>query len=161
MLIAIDHVWSVLQFLADANWSVWQPPSVPIWALMFAAVGAALLFFRPPFPARFTAVLWFLPLLFFQPEKPGDGAFKYTMLEVGHGLASVVETQNHTLVYDTGPKFNGGMDAGKTVVVPYLKSRGIRSIDKLIISHEHSDHAGGYRAINSVFNIDHFLVWSA
>ena len=157
VLIAIDHVWSVLQFLAAANWSVWQPPSAPIWALMLAAVGAALLFFRPPFPARFTAVLWFLPLLFFQPEKLGHGAFKYTMLEVGHGLASVVETQNHTLVYDTGPKFNGGMDAGKTVVVPYLKSRGIRNIDKLIISHEHSDHAGGYRAIDSVFNIDHFL----
>lgn len=156
-LIAIKYVWFILAYLGDANWSVWQPPSTPVWALLLAAVGAALVFFRPAFPARLTAILWFLPLLFYQPEKPSQGAFKYTMLEVGHGLASVVETQNHTLVYDTGPRFNVQVDAGKTVVVPYLKSRGISSIDKLIISHEHIDHSGGYHAINSEFNIAHFL----
>lgn len=156
-LIVIDFLWSALQFLAASKWAIWQPPSISIWALVFASVGIALLFCRPSFPARLTAVLWFVPLLFSQPEKPDHGAFKYTMLEVGHGLASVVETRNHALVYDTGPKFRGGMDAGKTVVVPYLKSRGIQHIDKLIISHPHIDHAGGYHAINSVFNINHLL----
>ncbi len=156
-LVVIDSLWSVLQFLADTDWSIWQPPLIIFWALMLATVGVVLLFFRSSFPARLTAVLWLLPLLFSQPEKPDYGAFKYTMLEVGHGLASVVETQNHTLVYDTGPRFKGGMDAGKVVVVPYLKSRGIRHIDKLIISHQHIDHAGGYQAINNVFNIVHLL----
>lgn len=157
VLIVIAQLHSVLQFLADANWAVWQPPVPPIWALLLATVGTALLFFRTAFPARLSALLWFLPLLFFQPEPLGHGAFKYTMLEVGHGLASVVETRNHTLVYDAGPKFAGGMDAGASIVAPYLKSRGISNIDKLIISHEHSDHAGGYRALSDTFTIAHFL----
>ena len=157
-LFAIDALWVALQFLADTNWSIWQPPFIPFWTLMMTTIGIVLLFFRFSFPARRTAVLWFLPLLLIRPEKPDHGTFKYTMLEVGHGLASVVETKHHTLVYDTGPRFKGGMDAGKTVVVPYLKSRGIHHIDTLIISHQHNDHSGGYQAINSAFNIDNLLV---
>ena len=156
-LIGIGHLWLVLQFLADTNWAVWQPPSKPFWMLMAAVIGIALWFFRPAFPARLSAVLWFLPLFFSQPEKPVHGAFRYTMLEVGQGLASVVETQNYTLVYDTGPRFRSGMDMGKTVVVPYLKARGIHNIDKLIISHQHNDHVGGYQSISNAFNIDHLL----
>ncbi len=157
VLIVIGYLWSILQYLADINGSTWQPPSMPLSVLMLAMVGVVLLFFRPPFPARCSAILWFLPLFFYQPEKPNYGAFKYTMLEVGHGLASIVETQQHTLVYDTGPRFKGGLDTGKTVVVPYLKSRGIDKIDTLIISHQHRDHSGGYPAINNEFNIAHLL----
>jgi competence protein ComEC len=157
VLVVIEQLWRILQILADTDWAIWRPPSAPTWILLLAGVGTVLLFFRPAFPARFTAVAWFLPLLFFQPSRPGYGEFKYTMLDVGHGLASVVETGTHTLVFDTGPRFEGGLDSGKTVVVPYLKSRGIRNIDTLVISHEHMDHSGGFQAISDELEIDRLL----
>ncbi len=153
----IEYLWFVLRFLGDANWSVWQPSAAPLWILMAAAMGMLLLLLRAAFPARITAIAWLLPLFLFRPEKPDHGAFRYTLLEVGHGLASVVETRNHVLVYDTGPKFRGGLDAGKTVVVPYLKARGISGIDTLIISHEHDDHAGGFAAVDQAFRIDRVM----
>lgn len=62
-------------------------------------------------------------------------------LDVGQGLAVVIETPSHAMVYDTGPSF-GESDAARMVVIPFLESRG-RAPDLLMISHDHDDHAGG------------------
>jgi competence protein ComEC len=56
-------------------------------------------------------------------------------------------------VFDTGPQFPSGFDAGKSVVVPFLESRGVKTIDALVVSHGHNDHAGGYPAIDSEMEI--------
>ena len=48
------------------------------------------------------------------------------MLDVGQGLAVVVRTQTHALVYDAGPAFPTGRDAGELAVLPYLRHRGVR-----------------------------------
>ena len=34
------------------------------------------------------------------------GAARFTLLDVGQGLAAVVETRHHSLVFDTGPRFS-------------------------------------------------------
>jgi len=67
----------------------------------------------------------------------------FAMLDVGQGLAAVVETRNHVLVYDAGPAFRSGSDTGTLVVEPYLRHRGLRRIDLLVASHDDLDHAGG------------------
>ena len=64
-----------------------------------------------------------------------SGQARVTLLDVGQGLSIVVETAEHTLVYDTGPRFRSGFDTGSGVVAPYLQSRGIAVIDLLVISH--------------------------
>ncbi len=152
-LICIDYLWIVLEFLGTMEWSIWQPPAAPTWMMAFAVVGLLFLFLGPTFPGRITAILWVLPLMAFQPQKLNMGTFRYTMLDVGHGLASVIETRNHVLIYDAGPNFRGGMDTGKSIVIPYLYSRGISTIDTIIISHGHNDHIGGYRSIVEEFEI--------
>ena len=38
-------------------------------------------------------------------------------------------------------------EVGKDTVVPFLKSKGVTTIDKLIITHGDMDHAGGAEAI--------------
>jgi competence protein ComEC len=53
-----------------------------------------------------------------------------------------VETRDHVLVYDTGPRF-GDFDTGWAVLAPYLRSRGRRAVDVLLLSHGSNDHAGG------------------
>lgn len=66
-----------------------------------------------------------------------------TVLDVGQGLAVVVETATAVLVYDAGPAFSARFDAGSGIVAPYLRHRGWRALDRLVISHNDLDHNGG------------------
>ena len=72
-----------------------------------------------------------------------DGVARVTILDVGQGLSVVIETRGHTLVYDAGPSFRTGSDTGQLVVVPFLRSRGIRTVDRVVVSHDDDDHKGG------------------
>jgi len=51
------------------------------------------------------------------------------------------------MIVDCGSGLRG--DKGETVVLPYLRSRGIRRIDVLVLTHPHEDHYGGAAAILS------------
>lgn len=66
-----------------------------------------------------------------------------TTLDVGQALAMVVRTPNHALVFDTGLAYSERMEAGGAIIAPYLRRYGKTRIDKVVISHAHSDHAGG------------------
>ena len=61
------------------------------------------------------------------------------VLDVGQGLAIVVRTHGHTLVYDTGARFSDRLDSGAAVLRPFLVHEGIRHIDLLMISHGDGD----------------------
>ena len=142
----LQHLWRVLEWMASREWSVWQQPPPPIWSLPFAALGAMLLLARKAMPMRWLGVLLLLPMLTGAPKSPPLGAFHYTMLDVGNGLASVVQTRNHLLVYDAGPNYPG-FDSGESIVAPFIRQLGIRRIDALVVSHGDNDHAGGHRAL--------------
>jgi competence protein ComEC len=96
---------------------------------------------------RGVAVLLLLPLLTATPERPAPGDLWLTLLDVGQGLSVVVETHRHVLVYDAGPAYPGGFDSGTSVVLPFLRARGYRHLDRLIISHADNDHSGGAAAV--------------
>jgi competence protein ComEC len=70
-----------------------------------------------------------------------------TMLDVGQGLAIVLETSRHVLLYDAGPRFPSGFDTGAVVVVPYLRSRGVEKIDRIIVTNGDMDHRGGLASV--------------
>ncbi len=88
--------------------------------------------------------------------KPGD--VKVDILDVGQGLAVVVNTANHVLIYDTGVKFYQGEDMGKLAIIPYLNTLGIRKIDKVVISHPDLDHRGGLSSLEEKYNIPELIV---
>ena len=150
-LVIFSYLWEVLEYLGTLSWSAWKPSNVPGPVLLAPLAGMATWLIRPLRFRTLVCAAWFVPLLVFQPQKVEPGHFTYTMLDVGQGLAGVVETRNHVLVYDTGPAYPGGFDAGESVVVPYLRSRGLDRIDILLISHQHNDHAGGFGAVRRVF----------
>jgi competence protein ComEC len=62
---------------------------------------------------------------------------------VGQGLAALVRTRSHALLYDAGPRFGPDFSAGTAVILPYLRQAGIPDLDVLMLSHGDSDHAGG------------------
>lgn len=89
---------------------------------------------------------------------PNVPPLKLTVLDVGQGTAAVVQVNNKTLVYDTGPKFTASFDAGGAILAPYLFSQGITQIDTLVVSHNDSDHAGGLTGFMEKINTQKLLL---
>ncbi|WP_196801366.1 DNA internalization-related competence protein ComEC/Rec2 [Bordetella sp. FB-8] len=103
---------------------------------------------------RFMGWLGMLPLLLWRPDRPQPGDWRMIALDVGQGSALIIETATRTLLYDAGPRYYGGGDAGERVLAPYLHARGARRIDTLVVSHADQDHAGGLRSILQAFPVD-------
>jgi len=91
----------------------------------------------------FSTLLLCLVLYAKRTPAPFPNQFRFTLLDVGQGLSVVVRTARHVLVFDTGPRFPSGFNTGAAVLLPYFESRGIRNIDRLILSHSDIDHIGG------------------
>ncbi|MBD3109983.1 DNA internalization-related competence protein ComEC/Rec2 [Bacillus sp. AGMB 02131] len=80
-------------------------------------------------------------------------------IDVGQGDSILIKLQygRGTYLIDTGGVMHfereewqerkSMYDPGEKIVVPYLKSIGITSIDKLIITHDDADHMGGGLAV--------------
>ncbi|MGQ0530832.1 MAG: DNA internalization-related competence protein ComEC/Rec2, partial [Panacagrimonas sp.] len=130
----------------------WMPASPPTAALALAVFGAVLLFAPRGVPLRALGALCFAPLLL-PPVATVRGPFELTALDVGQGLAVLVRTPNHTLLYDAGPAFEEGFDAGESVVAPYVLGLGLRSIDRLFLSHGDRDHSGGVEAVRRLLHV--------
>jgi competence protein ComEC len=92
-----------------------------------------------------------LPLFVMAPVGIAPGDYDVTLLDVGQGLAAVVRTSDHVLIYDTGPSFRSGSDTGQEVLVPYLRSQDIAAPDRIIVSHGDNDHAGGLQSLREVY----------
>lgn len=132
----------------------------PGWpAIALALLGTALLLLPRGLPGRALGLVLFLPLLSPRLERPGAGEFWLSVLDVGQGLAAVVRTAGHTLVYDTGPLYVSGEDAGARIVAPYLHAQGIKRLDALVVSHDDTDHSGG--TLGLLANLPAAAVWTS
>jgi competence protein ComEC len=147
----LDWLWRFLQLLDLGVAVQWHAPPLGAMGLALCSIGLLLVLLPRATGVRRVAVAMLLPVLTAQPERPASGDIWLTLLDVGQGLAVVVETRRHALVYDTGPAFPGGFDAGTGVVVPFLQQRGQHQLDRLIISHSDNDHSGGGRSLYRQF----------
>lgn len=82
--------------------------------------------------------LCFMILLFKQLSKP---IWQVDTLDVGQGLATLIVKNGKGILYDTGPAWQGG-NMAELEILPYLQREGI-TLEKLILSHDDNDHAGG------------------
>ena len=144
----VERSWPAVEWAAALGGSFGGQPG--FGALALAVPGIVWLVWHR-LPGRAVALFLLLPLVLARPAAPAHGDFRLTLLDVGQGLAAVVRTHRHTLIYDTGPSFESGSDTGTLVVLPYLASQGIREVAVLVVSHEDNDHAGGARAVLARF----------
>ncbi len=125
--------------------------SPPALVALVSAIGAVLVLAPRATPGRLAGLAMLLPLALWSPERPEAGALWIDVLDVGQGLAVVVRTRAHTLVYDTGPRFSPRFDAGEAMVVPFLRQAGTEGVDALVVSHAHGDHAGGLDSVTAAY----------
>ncbi|MCC7039156.1 MAG: DNA internalization-related competence protein ComEC/Rec2 [Burkholderiales bacterium] len=132
-----------LEWLAGAPEAAWQQHAPGAWAVLVGVIGVLWILAPKGVPGRALGVLWLVPLVVVRPPSLPTAAFRLTVLDVGQGLAAVIETRQHTLVYDAGPGWGDVSDAGARIVVPFLRAVGRLHADAIVISHQDLDHAGG------------------
>jgi competence protein ComEC len=141
----IDWLFRALALMAG-QLPAWLPAAVPLWSWTLGTLGAFLLLM--PRGVALRPLGWPLLLMLVFPPRPllPEGRADVWQLDVGQGLAILVRTRYHTLLYDTGPRF-GDFDLGERVVLPSLRKLGVKGLDLMLISHADADHAGGARAV--------------
>jgi competence protein ComEC len=141
----LEHLMTLLEALG--GWPLWQQPAPPLWAVLLALAGVLWLLLPRGFPARSVGICLLLPALFWPPQRPPAGQAWVDVLDVGQGLAVLVRTAGHALLYDAGPLYSAEANAGQRVVVPFLRAVGVGSLDALVLSHRDQDHVGGAAAV--------------
>jgi competence protein ComEC len=149
---ALGLLWPALEIVAAAGPAA-RGASVPAWLAGAAVVGASLAI-APVCPrSRWLALCWLAPLFLARPPALTAGEVVVTVLDVGQGLAVVARTQHRTLVYDAGPRLGPRLDSGRSVVAPFLRARGVRRVDRLVVSHADVDHAGGVAGLRAEVDV--------
>lgn len=157
-----EHLVALAGFPMQWTWNLmaaageWPGSSVllvppPLWVLAGAALGTAAALAAFPLPARNLAWLTLVPILWWEPSRPDKGGAEIDVLDVGHGLAVLVETRSHTLLYDAGALYRSGFDTGREIVLPAMRAKSWKSLDMVMVSHGDNDHAGGVPAVLEEF----------
>jgi competence protein ComEC len=141
--ILADWVWWALHRASAWPWSTISLVPSDVMRTVLAACAAVLAIPSHPLPGRRLLWLALLPVLTMQAPRPPPGAAQVLVFDVGHGLAALIETHEHSLLYDAGPVARSGFDAGEEIVVPALARRALTRLDLLLVSHADADHAGG------------------
>ncbi|QMV72924.1 DNA internalization-related competence protein ComEC/Rec2 [Comamonas piscis] len=149
---ALRPLMAVLQWLATWPHAALWLAAAPAWAGLAAVVGGVWLVLPWPWRLRLLGLPCLLPALLWQPLRPAHGQFELWALDVGQGQAVLVQTARHSLLYDAGPLYGPGSNAGDRVVVPAMRAMGVHGLnsgrlDLLVLSHGHVDHTGGAEAV--------------
>jgi len=150
--------WQALVWMGQLPVATWQQPVVPIHYAVLALLGGVILLFPRGFPLRYSGAVLLLPMLLYVPEKPARNDFWLTLLDVGQGLSILIRTHENALLYDSGSKFGERYDIGRQVVIPYLRTVGVKQLGMVMISHADNDHAGGASTVLEQIGVKRLLV---
>jgi len=151
---AVTLLAQVLQWLSSFQFALWSAPLPPWWIFFWAMSGTVWMLAPRGWPQRWLGLVTWIPLLTALPSSPPEGQMWVTAFDVGQGMALLIETSGHRLLYDTGPAYSPQSNGASRVINPYLKARGIGALDAVIVTHSDSDHAGGALAVLGSVGVD-------
>ena len=86
-----------------------------------------------------------------------DRSLRITVLDVGQGDAIFIAFPNgRTLLVDGGAR-TPFYDAGARVILPFLRAKGYRRVDTIIVTHPDLDHYGGLRVVVETVDVGEVL----
>jgi len=153
----VEWLTICLQWFSGLRYAVWRAPTPPLWLFCWAMFGTLWLLAPRGWPVRWLGLATWIPLLAAEPSHPEPGRMTVTAFDVGQGMALLIETSHHRLLYDAGPSYGTDINAGNRVILPYLRARGIPSLDGMIVSHSDADHSGGALSVMDGLPVDWVL----
>ncbi|MCG2584600.1 DNA internalization-related competence protein ComEC/Rec2 [Massilia sp. TS11] len=147
----------LLYWLSGVDWAVWSAPAPSLPVFVLAMIGTLWLLAPRGWPVRWAGIAAWLPLLLARPQAPPPGQAWVTAFDVGQGMALLIETAQHRLMYDAGPAYTPENNGANRVLLPYLQGRGIGRLDGFILSHRDMDHAGGANTLLASVRTDWVL----
>jgi competence protein ComEC len=139
----LDLIEGALAGLVAWPWPPLGQAGPDLFTQVLLLAGVALMLAPHGVPLRALAVPLLLASALPRASHVPPGTFELHLLDVGQGLSSVIFTHRHTLVFDTGPEYPGGFSTAEAVLLPFLHLHGRTTVDRLVLSHGDSDHAGG------------------
>jgi competence protein ComEC len=154
----LSYLMYFLNYLQQLDFNIIHIAQVENPFILFLSTIAILLLVGPKglYLKRFSLFL-LLPLFLLHNPKIAYGHFKVVLLDSGQGLASVLKTKNHILIFDTGFNSRTGFNIADSAITPYLYSQNLQKIDKVIISHLDNDHAGGLKPLLENFKVNEII----
>ncbi|HPU51414.1 MAG TPA: DNA internalization-related competence protein ComEC/Rec2 [Burkholderiaceae bacterium] len=149
-----DGLLAALTVSDGFGWASLGLPAPSAAAGMLAVLACVVLLAPWPVPGRAWAGAGLLPLMLGPIRAPPPDELWLTALDVGQGMAVLVETADGRLMYDSGPAYGEDNDAGARVLLPYLRARGIDRLQALVVSHRDTDHSGGALSLMGQMPID-------
>jgi len=156
----LQLLWPVLGWMADLPSAQLYQGLTDEWLIIPLCVGVVWLLAPRGWPGRWLGAVWLAGAFFLPASRPQHGEVYFSLLDVGQGLAAVLQTRSRTLLFDSGPKFSDSFDTGEAVVLPFLLSNGIAAIDTLIVSHGDNDHIGGVDSLMKYIPVVNLLTSS-
>ena len=148
---AMQALWDLAGLAAEWQWAYLYFADPGAWGVLLALLGLLGLLAPRGVPARALCALLLAPLLWPSQARLNEGEYQVDVLDVGQGLAVLVRTATHSLLYDAGARSRSGFDMGDAVVVPALRALGVHRLDRVLVSHGDNDHAGGLSAVRAAF----------
>jgi len=122
-------------------------PDVPTFMLIALTTVAVMCYLATKrtlyllFPLLLTAIF----IMYIRPLQ-----WQLHVIDVGQGLSVLLQKGDRGLLYDAGPRY-GEHSATASQVLPYLRQRGIKQLDYLLLSHDDSDQTGDWPLIKAQF----------
>jgi len=132
-----------LEFCAAFPFSDTSITVPSIFTLMLSVMGVLCLCAPKAVGLRRFSLPLCVPILVWSVGARQVNGLELHVLDVGQGHASLVFTENHVVLVDTGGTIGGARTHWKATVLPALHKLGRTDITHVIISHSDSDHAAG------------------
>lgn len=150
-------IGSMTTWFASLPYQLWTPGQPDGWGSAFAVLGILIfLICLEKKKSIFIGIVCLLiPALYLEIKPILHKDVIITYVDVGQGDSTIIELPFRKAVYviDTGGVVHFGeknwktpdesFEIGRNIVVPYLKAKGITSIDRLLITHDDADHMEG------------------
>jgi competence protein ComEC len=141
----------LLAFLPGLAGSPRPGPAPGTVAVLLALIGALILTLPIRWAKRWLGLGLVLPLLLRQAPLPETDELRLELLDVGQGLAIILQARDHAMLYDTGPGMPGQWSRVDEVLVPAMGALGIEAPERILVSHADLDHAGGLADLRGRF----------
>jgi len=130
-----------------------SPPGIIVFFLTAAFFTALCFAAHKHYRNMFITLALVIPLIFI-PGASEPSGLKISVLPVGQGDSTLFQLPSgHTMIVDGGGQARSKYNPGETVVAPFLRRKGIKHIDIMVVSHPDPDHILGLFPLMENFSV--------